>query len=545
MAFPRGDEYNQAVQNPNISFTDVALQRSQVETQLFGLPKPYSGGFTVTYKLQSPNGNWAVRCFTRQVRDLEKRYKALSALVQSNPSLAPYFVEANYLPSGIRINGQLHGIIKMRWVEGDPLNLYIGKIYQQSHVVEGILTTFVGLVQKMEAAGIAHGDLQHGNIIISEGKMLLIDYDDIYLPGIPGLKANSEGQPNYQHPKRTQQNYGKTIDRFSAIVIYLGLKAVKLKPALWAKYDNGENILIKNTDIANLSVSPLMQELSAITELKPLVDRFKGICYLSFDQVPTLNEFLEGAFTYSTTNTGTITVRSSQYAVLDGRKKGSILEHFGERVEVIGRIDALRESKTRYGAPYVFLNFGVYPNQTFTVVIWSDGLEQLSAKGLSINSFKGKWVSVTGVVGSYKEVPQIAVETISQIQILDNEKVATDKLNPKSIPQPAPQPVPQPRPVTPVSSVPKNPPAPKVPTPKQGEEVFNTLYGNRPVTPAPTLQPSPRHPPQSQPISPKQTRQPVKPTAPTVTSTPPNSSTNKQPSPPKKGFWRILADFFS
>ena len=53
MSLPRGDEYNQAVQNPAISFADIELKNSVVETTPLGLPKPYSGGFTTTYKLKN------------------------------------------------------------------------------------------------------------------------------------------------------------------------------------------------------------------------------------------------------------------------------------------------------------------------------------------------------------------------------------------------------------------------------------------------------------------------------------------------------------
>jgi hypothetical protein len=57
---PKGDEYQQAVQTPTISFADSELKRCEVETTVLGLPKPYSGGFTTTYQLRGAK-NWAVR----------------------------------------------------------------------------------------------------------------------------------------------------------------------------------------------------------------------------------------------------------------------------------------------------------------------------------------------------------------------------------------------------------------------------------------------------------------------------------------------------
>ena len=73
MNLPRGDEYNQSIQNPLSAFKDGELKRCQYEQTPLGLPKPYSGGFTTTYHLfNAPTKDFAVRCFTRQINELEK-----------------------------------------------------------------------------------------------------------------------------------------------------------------------------------------------------------------------------------------------------------------------------------------------------------------------------------------------------------------------------------------------------------------------------------------------------------------------------------------
>ena len=463
MILPRGDEYNVAVQNPRIAFVDTDLKNSSVETTPLGLPKPYSGGFTITYKLSNHQSAWAVRCFHRDIQDLQKRYQSIGNFLSKNQS--SYFVNAQYLTDGIKINGKGYPIIKMRWFEGEPLNIYLGKTNNQKNNIEKLLADFVQLINELEKFGIAHGDLQHGNIIVKNDKLHLIDYDGMYLPELASLKTNEIGHINYQHPKRSATHYNQNIDRFSAIVIYIGLKAISLKPTLWNKYENGENILFRSQDYADLQNSPLIQDLLIIPEIKPLVERFIGCCHSDFEKIPSLNNFLAGNFIYDKNAVGTIKITRSQYEIIDATKTGSLLEHFGEKIEVVGRISAEHSSYTKYGNPYIFLNFGRFPNQTFTLVIWQEGINVLTKKGMSPSFLVGKYVSVTGVISSYGSTPQMIIEQPTQIQILASESEANQKLKQKPL-------------NSNVSPLPIQQPAKVI---DKEVETFNTLYKNTPV----------------------------------------------------------------
>lgn len=467
MLLPRGDEYNVAVQNPRISFNDADLKSSSVETTPLGLPKPYSGGFTITYKLSNSQKGWAVRCFHRDISDLQRRYQAIGTFLSKNNS--KYFVEAKYLSDGIKVNGKPYPVIKMQWLEGEPLNIYLSKNYTQKAKVEKLLSDFVNLINELERFGIAHGDLQHGNIIVKNDSLYLIDYDGMYFPELATLKTNEIGHINYQHPKRSASHYNQHIDRFSSLVIYIGLKAISINPSLWKKYDNSENILFKSQDFADLQNSSLISDLSAISEIKPLIERLIGCCHLDFEKVPNLKDFLSGNFTYNKSAAGTISINRSQYLILDASKVGSILEHFGEKIEVVGKIGAIKSSTTKYGDPYTFLNFGgAWPNHTFTIVIWQEGLAALKANGISPSSLVGKWVSVTGVIASYGNKPQTVVELAAQIQILSSENEANQRLQFKPTPK---QPIQVP--VTPKKVIDKE------------VDVFNDLYKHKPVSTPP------------------------------------------------------------
>ena len=460
MVLPSGDEYNESVQNPKIAFTDTDLKNSSVEEWPSGLPRPYSGGFTTTFKLQTQNNNWAVRCFTKEILDLQKRYKAIDSFLSSNPS--QYFVDAKYLSEGIKVNGKGYPIIKMLWLEGDTLDNYLEKTFNQKEKIEKLLLDFINLVNELEKFGIAHGDLQHGNVVVKNDKIYLIDYDGMYFPELASLKTNEFGHPNYQHPKRLASHYNQYIDRFSSIVIYIVLKAISLNPNLWKKYPSADSLLFKSKDFADLQNSSLIQDLSAIPVIKPLVERLVGCCYLDFEKVPSLKDFLTGNFIYDKSAVGTISITRSQYAIIDATKRGSLMEHVGVKVEVVGKISGKHTGTTYNGSSYIFLNFGIFPNQTFTLVVWQEGITALTAKGMSPSSLIGKYVSVTGIIGSFERKPQMSIEQASQIQVLSSELEVSQKLkiNPTSITSPPPQ-------LTKVKDREAN--------------VFNELYKNKPV----------------------------------------------------------------
>ena len=295
MHLPEESEYNIAIQNPNTCFSDNDLRGGDIQTNNLGLPTPYSGGFTTTYKITTGNLSWAVRCFIRDVHNLQIRYQAIDDFIDRNR--VDYLVEARYFKYGIRAKNDWYPIIKMKWVEGDLLNVYLEKILNKGkEVIESFLQKFNDLVEKLEKDKVSHGDLQHGNIILKNDRVFLIDYDGMYLPEISTIGTGEDGHPNYQHPGRTSKSFNDKMDRFSSIVIYLSIKALSIKPELWKKYNNGENIILRGSDFADPKKSELFYELSQIAELEKLAYRFASVCLSEYDKVPSLKGFLTGNF---------------------------------------------------------------------------------------------------------------------------------------------------------------------------------------------------------------------------------------------------------
>src|SRR5438093_695743 len=83
-----------------------------------------------------------------------------------------------------------------------------------------------GLAAGLREAGMAHADLQHGNVLLIPGSkdnalaLRLVDYDGMYVPALADRPSGELGHPNYQHPLRVDQaGYNPGVDRFSHLVI--------------------------------------------------------------------------------------------------------------------------------------------------------------------------------------------------------------------------------------------------------------------------------------------------------------------------------------
>ena len=189
MSWPKGSDYNAAIQNPPASFSDPELRQGQAAGDLFGLPTPHSGNFADVYQVTCPGGeSWAVKCFTREVPGLRERYQAISEHLAREQRA--FTVDFRYLEEGIRIQGRWYPVLKMRWVEGLTLNSFLAEYADNPTVLERLSRMWVRLAAELREAGMAHGDLQHGNVLLIPGSkdkalaLRLVDYDGMWVPGL-------------------------------------------------------------------------------------------------------------------------------------------------------------------------------------------------------------------------------------------------------------------------------------------------------------------------------------------------------------------------
>ncbi len=90
-----------------------------------GLPRPISGAFGDVYEFTCGQRRYAVKLFTKGSADQQQRYTAISAHL-SEAKLA-YIVSFNYIPQASKSKGLPYPVLKMEWVQGEPINQYVEK----------------------------------------------------------------------------------------------------------------------------------------------------------------------------------------------------------------------------------------------------------------------------------------------------------------------------------------------------------------------------------------------------------------------------------
>ncbi len=292
MSLPTDLDYQEAIQNPRSVFADQELQDGQPEliSPALPLPKPRTGNFAVAFRMNCGQKSWAVKCFTRALHpDLQSRYMEISKHLDSTGS--PYAVGFTFLPHGIRVHSHWYPILKMAWLDGELLSKYIERNITNHAALVSLATKWIEMLRALQGAGIAHGDLQHGNVVVVGGCLRLIDYDGMFVPGLTGRPSHEKGHQNYQHPQRGAE-FGPGLDNFSAWVIFVSILAVAYEPKLWARFNGGDEcLLFRKSDFTDPDKSKVIQSLLGSKEqrLQALGSLFRNITYMAPEQVPSLD----------------------------------------------------------------------------------------------------------------------------------------------------------------------------------------------------------------------------------------------------------------
>jgi ssDNA-binding Zn-finger/Zn-ribbon topoisomerase 1/predicted Ser/Thr protein kinase len=288
MFLPNAQQYQEAVQNPRFVFDDPELKLCVPYVNKFNMPISSAGGFAIVFKFKGTGRDWAVRCFTRAAGDQEQRYAAINAHIKS--CKLPYTVSFDYLRKGILVNGKWHPILKMEWAEGQRLDSFICTHLNQPDKLVDMSHAWLKMAADLKAAGIAHGDLQHGNVLVHNGRLRLVDYDGMYVPSLRGKPANEVGHRNYQHPSRNQKHFDLYLDNFSAWVVYMSMVALSVEPMLWTKRTDDESLLVGSTDYHNPGHSQALIHLRSHSDarIKSLSAKLVDMLSVPVEKVPEL-----------------------------------------------------------------------------------------------------------------------------------------------------------------------------------------------------------------------------------------------------------------
>ena len=295
MPWPGQTDFSEAVQNPAVCFKGTELESGEVSLNPRGLPLMWSGSFACVYSLSVGNQKFAVRCFTREIKDQQSRYEQLSNYLDG--VLPPAFVSFEYLENGINLRGDWYPAVKMEWVEGDPLGKFVDSNVNEPDTLRRIARQWRGgTTANLRGLRIAHNDLQHGNVMVQkDGGIRLVDYDGMFLPQFRGQRSPELGHKNYQHPLRTSEDYDDHVDNFPTLVIYTSLLAIAAEPEVWSFF-NEDNLIFTRDDYADPKGSEIFRRLK-ISPDPVVVSLIKGLeecCSLPVMEVPDLETILHG-----------------------------------------------------------------------------------------------------------------------------------------------------------------------------------------------------------------------------------------------------------
>ncbi|OZY86036.1 serine/threonine protein kinase [Cellvibrio mixtus] len=406
MPYPSLEQYTEALQSPHIAILEPELKRGTLKTTGLGLPLALCGGFALTYTVEANGKKFALRCFHKESRELEKRYAAIASKIKQLNS--PYFLPFEFIREGIRIQGANYPIVKMAWAQGKTLAEFLENEHKNKGALQQLRGSLGKLADFIERNQIAHGDIQPENLMVSGNgaTIQLIDYDGMFVDVLNGSKATEYGQVNFQHPKRSGDHFNQHLDRFSFICLDIAIQSLIINPQLWSISNSEPSaILFRRNDYIDPGSSAIFNEVRKLPELKNQIENLAKIASGNFGAIPSLSDFQQGKgisnvlISYGVKATASTHLYQGAYFVCDATNYQQVLAQVGNRIELIGRVHSIKPGWTQNRKRYVFINFSDWRGRAVKLAIWSDGLKDIGPN-VPDDAWIGKWLSVTGLVDS-------------------------------------------------------------------------------------------------------------------------------------------------
>jgi hypothetical protein len=155
----------------------------------------------------------------------------------------------------------------MEWIEGSTFQEVIEANVQNPIALADLAERWIKMLGALKKHSIAHGDLQHGNVLIAGGDFRLIDYDGMFVPSFAERTSHEVGHRNYQHLARTEKDFGPYLDNFSGWAVYMTLIAVSIDSSLWGRFGGGEeHLLFRKEDFDQPRYSRLFRSLQHLKD---------------------------------------------------------------------------------------------------------------------------------------------------------------------------------------------------------------------------------------------------------------------------------------
>jgi DNA-binding CsgD family transcriptional regulator len=264
--WPDFRQFADAVLDPQM-LGDAELRDLELVRDGSDRPKMRRGNRGTVFRFgTAPSRSLALKVFRGDVPDLRERQDLIGRHLASWSAQSDPLVRLRYLDSGVFVTGEWYPAVVMDWCEGLPLGDFLLSRGGRARGSRSLARGWVGVLAQLRSAGVLHGDLQEGNIIVDgAGAVRLVDYDGMLVPAMgerfPPLER---GHEDYQHPLRTLGGYGAldaAVEDFSALVVLADILAGT--PDRWARHDRRSGILLGRRDLADPDDSPVLAELAA------------------------------------------------------------------------------------------------------------------------------------------------------------------------------------------------------------------------------------------------------------------------------------------
>lgn len=234
-----------------------------------------SGGNAVIVKYELADGTIsAMRFFKQFPVDEDRIQRLLPISIALEEIKSPILTSYRFFSPGLLLEPSddeteilgtsfITPILLMGWVEGKPLGDYLETCKLDSDFA-GLRTVFkrwLELCREMLRLGIAHGDITANNVMVrsSDGAFVLVDYDDLWISGVPHSSGEIPSTPGYQHPREKPRRYAQRMDDFSLLVMAVSLAVLAEDPA---EFNSSDQPYFNPTTIADSESSKFIRARS-------------------------------------------------------------------------------------------------------------------------------------------------------------------------------------------------------------------------------------------------------------------------------------------
>jgi hypothetical protein len=298
-SWPTKEDYDMAIGSLHENLNDPELKNGTVKRDPTGILRFGGAGlYTTLYHID----NMMIRCFCKTPQrepphDIIARYRHISAFTQ-RMQYVPNLIPLTLVEKGLRVtcldrdtyellSTEVVPFVKMPFIPGRSLGSFIFSNLGKRDRMEKLCAAWLQLIHNLERIEMAHGDLDLTNALVTEDSranltLKLIDYDNTWIPDLAvGYDQTEGGHEHFQHPafsNKQSRLFNAEMDHFSALVIYISLKALTHAPNLYAELgaDDANRLLLDKADyIAEMKGQSNRIKLlrdKQIPELKPLLD---------------------------------------------------------------------------------------------------------------------------------------------------------------------------------------------------------------------------------------------------------------------------------